>query len=226
MHTENTRNSLSPTSAKLNNTRNTFLVEPPKPPTRHPNYIKEILIAAADDSTTHGIDHFFKRHHPFIRLVWAVCFFASAAICFYMIAMSILAYLDYETVTKAQHINELTADFPTVSICNLNPYLTNSSWAFVEDILVKNGLLNPLAPTAAFQYIFSDYLLIFRFLSGINSINPNLADSLRKSFGYDLNETLLSCIYNMEICTVDDFEWYYDIVYGNCYKFNSGKFNK
>lgn len=225
MLTEKTRSTLSP-SLKQSNTPKEFLPEPkPKPPpTRNLNYIKEIIISSADDSTTHGIDHYFKREHPFIRFVWATCFLVSAAFCFYMIAMSIVSYLNYETVTKAQQISELTVDFPAVSFCNLNPYLTNSSWDYVEKILVENGFISALAPKASFKNFFNDYLQIFRFLVGINSLKPNLTDEFRKTLGFDLNETLLSCTYNMAFCSAADFEWYYDLIYGNCYKFNTGKF--
>jgi hypothetical protein len=34
---------------------------------------------------------------------------------------------------------------------------------------------------------------------------------------------LISCLYNFKACNSDDFEWFYDTVYGNCYKFNSAK---
>ena len=202
-------------------TRNTLSSEKSPKSVENHSYIKEILISAADDSTTHGIDHFFKREHPFIRFVWAVCFLASAAICFYLIAMSIIAYLEYETVTKAQYISELTAEFPAVSVCNLNPFLTNKSWEFVEDVLSQNGVASP---TAFIKNKFNNLLLTYRFLVGMNALSANLTDEHRKSFGYDLNETLLSCSYNIGPCSVDDFEWYYDIMYGNCYKFNSGKY--
>ena len=200
-----------------------FLTEPKAVPTRNNNYIKEIIVSAADDSTTHGIDHFFKREHPFIRLVWAVCFFASAAVCFYMITISIMNYLDYETVTKAEQVKEQTVDFPTVSICNLNPYLTNKSWEYVQSILVQNGLMNSSGSNEEFMSYFSTDIQFFRFLVGVNAIGSNLTDDYLKSFGYSINETILSCEYNVNYCSFeDDFIWYYDFMYGNCFRFNSG----
>ena len=35
---------------------------------------------------------------------------------------------------------------------------------------------------------------------------------------------LISCIFNYQYCYADDFIWYYDTFYGNCYSFNSGKY--
>ena len=202
-----------------------FLSEPKLVPTSNNNYIKEIIVSAADESTTHGIDHFFKREHPFIRLVWAVCFFVSAAVCFYMITISIMSYLDYETVTKAEQVNEQTVDFPTVTICNVNPYLTNKSWEYVECVLVENKLINKSTPTNDFKYFWSNNIEFYRFLIGIyiNNFRSNLTDDYLKSFGYGINETILSCTYNMDLCSLEnDFIWYYDFMYGNCYRYNSG----
>ena len=147
---------------KVNSTVSLTSEKTPKeflPPTRSRSYnhIKEIIVSAADESTTHGIDHIFKRSHPFIRFVWVVCFLASSAVCFYMMTISILTYLDYETVTKAEKIVEQTVDFPTVSICNLNPYLTNSSWEYVKSVLIENGLINSTVPTDTFKYLLSNY---------------------------------------------------------------------
>ena len=41
--------------------------------------------------------------------------------------------------------------------------------------------------------------------------------------GYNLTDSLLTCSYNGEECNVDEFEWYFDLNLGNCFRFNSGK---
>jgi hypothetical protein len=47
-------------------------------------------------------------------------------------------------------------------------------------------------------------------------------DELRKSFSIPLNKMLISCDFNGFACSSADFEWYFDAVLGNCYRFNSG----
>ncbi|RNA14255.1 Amiloride-sensitive sodium channel subunit, partial [Brachionus plicatilis] len=32
----------------------------------------------------------------------------------------------------------------------------------------------------------------------------------------------ISCLYNLQSCDKNDWEWYYDFYYGNCYRFNTG----
>jgi hypothetical protein len=112
--------------------------------------IKEIIYESALDSTTHAIPHIFKRPNYFVKLFWIVCFLASTAFCAWLIAMSTINFFHYETVTKTETVLEIPTNFPTISICNLNPYLTNYSIEFVKNILTQNGLYNPITQVNRF----------------------------------------------------------------------------
>lgn len=220
-----TNTAISLTTVNSPNLTINFLPESQSNPDRKRNYIKQIIVSSADESTTHGIDRIFKRKHPFIRLVWTACFVVSAAICIFMITSTLMSYFSYETVTKAQKVKEQITEFPAVSICNLSPYLTNKSWEFVASVLINNGLISPLgSPIDSLKFMMNGNYELLRYFTGFNSFGSNLTDDIRRSFGYELNETLLSCSYNIEECTADDFEWYFDLIYGNCYKFNTGKY--
>ena len=48
-------------------------------------------------------------------------------------------------------------------------------------------------------------------------------DDLKRSYAYALDSVLISCMFDMHECTAEDFEWYWDKFYGNCYRFNGGK---
>ena len=45
-------------------------------------------------------------------------------------------------------------------------------------------------------------------------------DELKK-FGHDLNDIGIKCMFNGESCSLTDFVWSFDEIYGNCYTFNS-----
>ena len=47
-------------------------------------------------------------------------------------------------------------------------------------------------------------------------------DSFKKSLSYSLNESLISCYINNEICSSLDFVWSFESIYSNCYSFNTG----
>lgn len=205
-----------------------FLVSNGPPTSKHSShsYPVQIILDSASESTTHGISHFVRRKNWLIRLMWAACFLASAGVCGYMIASSITSYLDYETVTKAQRNFLLWDEFPTVTICNQNPFLTNTSYEFVKSVLVENGLIDPKAAAnnvSNMSLIFEKNLRQLKYFTGANILaNSSLPKSKLKSFGYKLDDILLSCTYNLLDCDTSYFEWYYDLFFGNCYKFNSG----
>lgn len=102
--------------------------------------IKEIIYESATDSTTHSIPHMFKRKNRFLKAFWLVCFLCATGVCSWMISLSITDYFNYETVSKTETIVEIPSKFPTVSICNMNAFMTNFSLQFIQDILTENGL--------------------------------------------------------------------------------------
>lgn len=182
----------------------------------------EILHASASETTTHGLDHIFKREHPFIKLFWFVCFLISAGFCSYVIALSIVSYLRYDTVTRAQQIYLTSAEFPAITICNQNAFATSTSAGFIEKLLIANKIVNESNPQDFFDHTFTDQLLAYRYFISNNVLNPKFSDTFRKSLGYQMSEMIVSCVYNLSPCTADDFYWFFDVAYGNCFVFNKG----
>lgn len=189
----------------------------------HFEIIGKVFRESAMDSTSHGLPHVFKRDTLFIQLFWIICFTASAGVCFFMISQTITDYLKYETVSKTETILEIPSKFPTISICNLNGFQTNDSAYFLSKIPNANYLLN----LNFFQYNylpeFYNSFQTFKYLLGTNAANTAVSDKTRKALGLQLDDMLISCSFNLNSCTVDDFEWYFSEFYGNCYRFNSGK---
>ena len=121
--------------------------------------IKEIIYESATDSTTHSIPHMFKRKSRFLKVFWLVCFFCATGVCAWMISLSITDYFSYETVSKTETIVEIPSKFPTVSICNMNAFVTNYSLQFVQNLLTANGLYDP---TASSQVEKKTFYMIYK----------------------------------------------------------------
>jgi hypothetical protein len=66
----------------------------------------------------------------------------------------------------------------------------------------------------------SDY---FRHIITLSAKNPNMTMKQRKSFGISIEDMLIRCSFNFVTCTPADFDWYFDEMYGSCFKFNAGK---
>jgi hypothetical protein len=186
------------------------------------DYISRIIKETASESTTHGIDHIFKRENPVIKIFWGVCTLGSTAVCAYMIALSIMGYLEYDTVTKAEQVYILSTDYPAVSFSNLNPFMTTNGTQFAQQLLIDNQMVDPLSPSSSFNNLFSNMLVYYRYFVTTNALGPNYTNQFRQSLGLSINDMLLNCKYNMGPCSADDFVTYFDIFYGNCFTFNSG----
>ncbi|CAF0973970.1 unnamed protein product [Brachionus calyciflorus] len=65
---------------------------------------------------------------------------------------------------------------------------------------------------------------MFELIAKSNALNYNIPDEIRRSFGFSLDDILISCLVGTIECLKDDFLWYFDVTYGNCYLFNTGKF--
>jgi hypothetical protein len=59
-------------------------------------------------------------------------------------------------------------------------------------------------------------------LDFLKVLNPEYGDSNRKELGFSLDDMLTKCQFNKNLCDLNDFEWYFDFHYGNCFKFNTG----
>lgn len=191
---------------------------------RH-HYIAEIFISTFLETTIHGIIPIINRKNWFIRIFWIICTLASTCVCAYLVTLGFLTYFTYETVTKTEQIYLLSTDFPAISICNVDAFMTNESTRFVEELFFQNMSLSQTELEVLFSNFTIYNLLLYKYLAGTNAYDPaSRSDEFRKKLGYSLDEILFSCTYNLFPCSASDFIWYFDVFYGNCFMFNSGIF--
>ena len=57
----------------------------------------------------------------------------------------------------------------------------------------------------------------------MDTINRNFTDKQKQVLAHSSNDLFQNCLFNFyEFTGYDDFIWYFDRDYGNCYIFNSG----
>ena len=179
--------------------------------------IKDLL----EGSTSHGIPNIMRTTRVSIKILWTICFVAAVCVCSIMVFKSVNDYFDYETISKIEYITEIPTKFPTFSFCNINPFTTAESESFLLQILESIDYNKSIQYT---DYNLEASNLSYAFYNGlISSFSPDYGDEKRKKLGYNLSSTLISCSFNGESCNETHFEWYYDLTYGNCYRFNSGR---
>lgn len=183
--------------------------------------LKEAFKEWLSASTSHGLPNVVRTNNTLIKIMWIIFFTISSAICGYFLATSILQYLKYEVVSRMYVVYELPTPFPAVTICNGYPFVTNQSNEFVNDILERYNLTNidkgNYFGSKKVDFILANYII------SLNSLNPNLTDDFRKTLSFLKDDMLLYCVYNTNPCDPTYFDYYYDLIYGNCFRFNAGR---
>ena len=141
-----------------------------------------------------------------------------------------------------QTVYESSAEFPSVSLCDSNPFTTQSAKILLDTFmlgLTENVLNYPYflsldqSPTPfggggmgfANYYLASEPILpsldLHQYATSF-IFNPSFSETNRRALGWDLLQSVSKCTFNGIECDIkSDFEWYFDVNYGNCYRFNA-----
>lgn len=97
-----------------------------------------------DNTSIHGIVHVFKAQSPLRRILWALIFLTASGYCLYNIIERSIHYGNFPTSTAVSVEVNTSLQFPSVTVCNLNP--------FPKDLVERYQL------TDLFQVIYRPYL--------------------------------------------------------------------
>ena len=171
------------------------------------NILNSIKVSL-EGSSIHGIPNILRNDNNSIKFMWMICFLISTGVCGYSLSLSIIDYFEYNVITKISIKERDKMIFPIVSICNLNLFATPYS----------NNVSNFM-----FKTTFPFYNQMLAAKAWSNMVIKNYGFD-RTNLGYSIKEFMINCQFNQIKCDLEqDFEYFYDINYGNCYRFNSGR---
>jgi len=186
--------------------------------------LKNVVTRWAASSTFHGLPKIAKTSRLSLKLFWITIIIVLTIVCSYLIYVNIINYLDFDVITQIRKITEVPSLLPAITICNLNPFVTNYSKQFLEKIFVKYNLTNnSFNNHSNLEYKSNDLMKNLKFLKYLAVLNANnLPEEEKKLLGFSLDQMLISCTINGKECSPSDFLWRYDSFYGNCFTLNSG----
>ena len=180
-----------------------------------------LLFDWISDTSSHGIPKIINKKLYMIKFMWSLFVIISWAACFYFIINTFVQFFKWDVNVSTIREEERPAQFPAIDICNLNPYdgskvtlePVNDEYVLIDDSLslldsAKNFKLKADAYIRNKSNEFED-----KASKGLLNIT---------SIGYMLKDMLVSCRFQEQPCTVDDFTQYHNFYYGNCYRFNGG----
>jgi len=88
------------------------------------------------------------------------------------------------------------------------PFQTEYAVDFLTQIIKEKHLPNIFDQNVMSQLNFSEKTrwIDFVYYHGLIQMN-SLNDSMKKKLGHSLDNILISCMFNMEKCSKNDFEW-------------------
>ncbi|RNA35822.1 acid-sensing ion channel 2 [Brachionus plicatilis] len=170
--------------------------------------------------TMHGFPNIFRTKYLTVRIIWIISFLASNGFCFYIITINTINFFKYEVVTTIKVAEKNSIPFPAVTVCNANPFLTEDGLKFVENFLMENNLTDSILDFHKENSTFL-YLTYVRYFSVIFS--KGKTKDFLKNLSISFEQMFISCLYNFQPCGNNDWIWFYDMDFGNCFRFNTGK---
>ena len=173
-------------------------------------------------SKIHGIDRFVLVSSRLLKTIWLFFFLVLTSIAIYLVINSLAQYYKYEVKTCIREVFQSNIQFPTVTVCNVNPMVTPAAKTYIQNKLKSK-----------FNVLVSDYQELTSYIKSglipenelsylLYSLNKDSIDkNTKRSFGYEP----LECSYLGTPCSFDhDLDWYFDSDFGNCFKFNPSQF--
>ena len=164
----------------------------------------------------------FNTDFIVVKLFLIIFIFLSTSLAAFLIIETILSFLSYEVNTTTRVMQQTTSEFPKITLCNYSPFTTKDSIVFLRKInqetwpdidVFDETQLNSLNYTFKSKVIYDVY-------NAANLAMFKLTDDEKKRLGHKLEDILISCSFNGELCTHDDFTWKFDTFFGNCFVFN------
>ena len=180
--------------------------------------LKELIFEGLSETSLHGLPKVMKNnYHIALRVLWLIAFLTSTGYATSLVVHHFQDYYQYPTVITTKYVQEIPTKFPSVSFCNMkNPDRSRAyTLAFLNSLSAKNYYVD-----VPFDFSFSLYEWSARKNYAWLALMTVVDSTVRKSIGYQIEDMLVSCMFNFLQCDSSDFSYYYHPQYGDCYTFN------
>jgi hypothetical protein len=180
------------------------------------NKIKESCLTFLDITTINGLKNILIAKHKAIRIIWIIVFIISSCFCMYLLMSNCLSFLNFETKTIIQEINDPLSQFPTIVLCNRNTFTTLYAYQYLKEYSFSQNASEyfekpDVRSLKNNEYIYKAFASYLKKSNKTSDIKP---------LDYELKDIMISCEFNGAVCNENNFEWFFHGLYGNCYTFN------
>jgi hypothetical protein len=180
-----------------------------RPPIRRRSIIREFAL----NTSAHALPGIARSQSNLNRLFWSLSFIIFTGVTIYFVTKPIQHYFEYPTQAVMTIVAQQIQPFPAVTICNQAPVrfdLTIAAFLAYLRSINRTAITGNTTVTEEQSQYLNDFLV-----SQIN--NGQLLDP----YMFTLEDLLLSCHFNEQPCTADDFIEFQSSKYGRCFTFNA-----
>lgn len=181
------------------------------------------------NSTMDGLPNIAESRKSVIRLIfWLIMFGTCLGLCIFVVTKNIKDYLEFEVTTTDRVVAKDEIPFPVVTICNQNPFVTPEASTFIKQYIYENFQKNITSSQDLIDLFGSEEVFlkeVYWFLSQLT--DPKYNETLKRSFGYSFDDMFPKVTFNeLPIDLTNKTQWYFDPLFGNCYRFNLQELNE
>jgi len=175
--------------------------------------VKEVLLEWSSRTDTNNYGKIFDYQGNILaQLIWTIIFLGLTALTVLLIQLSISAYLDYSVTSTYETVYQNPSEFPTLTVCARNPFVTQQAISFFEELISNYSIQKTGLNSTSLTELIT--------LAKMHAANPYYGDENRKKLGLSI-DNITSCQFNNKDCK-NDLHWIWLYDYGNCFQFNSG----
>ena len=138
-----------------------------------------------------------------------------------MIVHLFTQYFSYSVLNSIELLRDTHTPFPAVTICDHDVFNTPEGTAYINDVLKHFNSSKYETPHLS-KIKLNELRKKFAKSQLLKNLTIYNDGDLRKKFSLTLDQILIGCNFGYENCYTSDFEYFFDLHYGNCYRFNSG----
>ena len=100
--------------------------------------LKEKFLEHLSTTHLHGLPHIVRTKYWYMKLFWLVFFLLMLGISLWLIVLAYQSYFAYPVITSIKKYVDKEPDFPAVTFCNLEPFLSKTASDYIEKHLPYN----------------------------------------------------------------------------------------
>lgn len=175
-----------------------------------------------EEVTIDGVPNIIRSRKNIPSLIfWSIMFSLCLGFSVFLVFSLIDDYNQHDVLSKDRLISYNELRFPVVTLCNENPFLSPKANEFLKVYFYEKYGVNVSSYKEILEFLGPDQLKLNMKRALYNLMSPKFSDETRKSMGYSADDTFLTIsFFDYELNKTENLKWFFDPVYGNCYRIN------